>query len=100
MTFKRDVFTHIREAANIHHSGRKAELIINCTGLSARRLGGVEDQSMVPVRGQTVLVRNDPGILLHVDPVNGKDELCYVMKRAAGESSRSPRSPYKIEFES
>lgn len=68
----------------MHHSGQPAELIVNCTGLLASRLGGVEDKNVFPVRGQTVLVRNDPGIMIHVDPEEGKDELCYAMKRAAG----------------
>lgn len=91
VNFKRHIFAHVSEAANVHHSGKKADLIVNCTGLSASNLGGVEDKNMVPVRGQTVLVRNDPGIILHVDPINGKDELCYVMKRAAGKPP--PSSP-------
>ena len=43
---------------------------------------------MVPARGQTVLVRNDPGFMGCVsgtdDGVGGDDELVYFMKRAAG----------------
>jgi D-amino-acid oxidase len=62
--------------------------VINCTGLLASKLGGVEDKSVVPARGQTVLVRNDPGFMGCVsgtdDGVGGNDELIYFMKRAAG----------------
>ena len=43
---------------------------------------------MMPARGQTVLVRNDPGFMGCVsgtdDGVGGDDELVYFMKRAAG----------------
>jgi hypothetical protein len=67
--------------------------VINCTGLLASKLGGVEDKSVVPARGQTVLVRNDPGFMGCVsgtdDGVGGDDELIYFMKRAAGMPSPS-----------
>ncbi|TFK28496.1 D-amino-acid oxidase [Coprinopsis marcescibilis] len=33
------------------------DAVINCTGIGARFLGGVEDKTVYPVRGQTVLVR-------------------------------------------
>lgn len=43
------------------------------------------DSKVVPVRGQTVLVRNDPGIMLSISGTDdAEDELCYIMKRAAG----------------
>ncbi|KAF5358634.1 hypothetical protein D9758_007661 [Tetrapyrgos nigripes] len=35
----------------------KADAIIVCTGLGARTLGGVEDDAVIPVRGQTVWVK-------------------------------------------
>lgn len=84
---KRAVFKHISEAANVHHSGKKTDLIVNCTGLSAGKLGGVEDPNMVPARGQIVVVRNDPGIMCSTSGTDdGSDEACYIMQRAAGES--------------
>lgn len=97
VNFKRRICAHVSEAASIHYSGKKADLIVNCTGLSASNLGGVEDKNMVPVRGQTVLVRNDPGIILHVEPINGNDEFCYVMKRAAGKPPASSPPPLRKE---
>lgn len=82
---QRATLSHITEAASLHHSGKKADLVINCTGLLASRLGGVMDSKVVPVRGQTVLVRNDPGIMLSISGTDdAEDELCYIMKRAAG----------------
>jgi len=86
---KRAIFKHISEAANVHHSAKKADLIINCTGLSAGKLGGVEDPNMVPARGQIVVVRNEPGIMCSTSGTDdGEDEACYIMQRAAGEPSR------------
>ncbi|KAJ3824834.1 hypothetical protein F5878DRAFT_555410 [Lentinula raphanica] len=42
------------------HSSRKPtppDAVILCVGLGARTLGGIEDQDVVPIRGQTVLLR-------------------------------------------
>lgn len=83
--FKRAVFKHIAEAANAHHSGKKADLVVNCTGLSSKILGGVLDDKLSPVRGQIVVVRNDSGAMASVSGTDdGDDELVYMMTRAAG----------------
>ncbi|KAJ3240575.1 hypothetical protein HDU78_002242 [Chytriomyces hyalinus] len=37
--------------------GGKVDIVVNCTGLGALTLGGVEDKDCYPVRGQTILVR-------------------------------------------
>lgn len=51
----------------------------------ASRLGGVEDKSVVPARGQIVIVRNDAGKMLDISGTDdGDDEACYIMTRAAG----------------
>ncbi|RDL31977.1 Uncharacterized protein BP5553_09379 [Venustampulla echinocandica] len=82
---KRGILTHISDAADLHHTGKKADVIVNCTGLLASKLGGVMDPDMIPIRGQIVLVRNDPGVMLTISGTDdGDDELCYVMQRAAG----------------
>ena len=84
--FKRAVFDHISEASHVHHSGERADVIINCTGLSAGKLGGVEDKNMVPARGQTVLVRNegDGAMYTTSGTDDGNEDVCYTMTRAAG----------------
>ncbi|KAJ1822693.1 hypothetical protein LPJ56_000722 [Coemansia sp. RSA 2599] len=49
---------HIREAigfASKKPAGTPA-IIVNCTGLGSRELGGVNDMDMYPIRGQTVVV--------------------------------------------
>ncbi|KAL8699291.1 MAG: hypothetical protein Q9224_001479 [Gallowayella concinna] len=85
VVFKRANLVHISDASKIHHSGRKADVVVNCTGLSARKLGGVEDQNMMPIRGQTVLVRNEANVMCSTSGTDdGEDEVCYLMQRAAG----------------
>ena len=84
--FKRAIFSHINEATHVHSSQKPADVVVNCTGLAAGKLGGVEDKEMVPARGQTVLVRNDPGKMLSTSEF-ASGEMCYIMQRAAGEFS-------------
>lgn len=83
--FKRAAFKHIADAAHAHHSGQKADVVINCTGLSSKTLGGVSDDKMYPARGQIVVVRNDPGAMVSASGTDdGEDEALYIMTRAAG----------------
>lgn len=82
---KRGTVAHVTGAAALHHSGEAADLVINCTGLSALKLGGVQDSTMFPIRGQTVLVRNEPTTMASMADIDGNpDEVSYVMNRAAG----------------
>ena len=49
------------------------------------KLGGVMDQSLTPVRGQIVVVRNDPGGIFSLSSSDdGPEEGVYLMSRAAG----------------
>ncbi|KAJ5226114.1 D-amino-acid oxidase [Penicillium chermesinum] len=85
VVFKRAVVKHIANAATGHHSGKMAEVVINCTGLSSNALGGVMDENMRPARGQIVLVRNDAGPMWTTSGTDdGTDEAVYTMTRAAG----------------
>ncbi len=87
MKFKRAIFNHISQVSQAHHSGRNAHVVVNCTGLAARTLGGVEDKSMIPARGQTVLVRNEADAMYASSGSDdGEEEVCYLMQRAAGKS--------------
>lgn len=86
VVFKRGVFKHVLDAAssNVHPAG-KVDLVVNCTGLMASKLGGVEDSAVYPARGQVVIVRNEAGKMLDVSGTDdGSSEACYVMTRAAG----------------
>lgn len=84
--FKRAVCNHVLDAANFNiHPAGKTDVIVNCTGLMASKLGGVEDSSVYPARGQIVVVRNEAGKMLDASGTDdGDGEACYVMTRAAG----------------
>ncbi|KAL2810785.1 FAD dependent oxidoreductase [Aspergillus granulosus] len=83
--FKRASFKHVADAASVHHSGRPADVVVNCTGLSSKSLGGVLDNKLYPARGQVVVVRNDPGRMASISGTDdGEEELFYMMTRAAG----------------
>lgn len=83
---RRASISHVKEAAMLHHSGKQADLVINCSGLLASRLGGVMDTSVIPGRGQIVLVRNSAkGLMTVTSGTNdGDEELLYIMERAGG----------------
>jgi glycine/D-amino acid oxidase-like deaminating enzyme len=82
---KRGVLKHIAEAAAFHHTGSTADVVVNCTGLASRSLGGVADEKLFPARGQTVLVRNEAGVMSSSSDWEESDEgFVYVMERAAG----------------
>ncbi|KAK0916635.1 D-amino acid oxidase [Friedmanniomyces endolithicus] len=85
VTVGRGIVSHVAEAANLHHTGKRADLLVNCTGLASLRLGGVEDAAVYPARGQIVVVRNDPQVMISVSGTDdGSDEATYIMHRAAG----------------
>lgn len=85
--FKRAAFEHILDSTNPSlHSGRQTDVIVNCTGLMASKLGGVEDLSVVPARGQIVVVQNETGgKMINLSGTDDGDaEACYIMSRALG----------------
>ncbi|KAH8175292.1 FAD dependent oxidoreductase domain-containing protein [Sarocladium implicatum] len=102
VVFKRAIFSHISEAtaAGVHPKGR-VDLVINATGLMASTLGGVEDKTVHPARGQIVVVRNDAGKMMSVSGTDdGEDEACYIMTRAAGGGTVLGGSYQKDRWES
>ncbi|CAK7231704.1 D-amino acid oxidase [Sporothrix bragantina] len=90
VVFRRAVVAHVADAGDWHHTGQKASLVVNCTGLSSLTLGGVEDKTLHPVRGQLVVVRNylpEMNMISGIDTDNEyrKDsESVYTMTRPAG----------------
>jgi len=67
------------------HPGGKVDLVVNATGLGSLKLGGVEDKTMAPARGQVVVIRNVSSGMVDVSGTDdGADEACYIMTRAAG----------------
>ncbi|OJJ50872.1 hypothetical protein ASPZODRAFT_126836 [Penicilliopsis zonata CBS 506.65] len=101
VVFKRGVFKHVSDAAHAHHSGKKADLVVNCTGLGSKKLGGVLDDALYPARGQVVVVRNDPGAMVSISGSDdGADEVVYMMTRAAGGGTVIGGSYQKDNWES
>ncbi|KAK3943313.1 Dol-P-Man:Man(5)GlcNAc(2)-PP-Dol alpha-1 3-mannosyltransferase [Diplogelasinospora grovesii] len=89
VVFKRAVLRHISEAAGMHHTGQKADIVINASGLLACKLGGVMDSAVIPARGQIIVVRNECPDLGYMVSTSGSDdgdgdEMCYTMTRALG----------------
>ncbi|KIX08910.1 uncharacterized protein Z518_03567 [Rhinocladiella mackenziei CBS 650.93] len=75
VTFKRAVFQHITDAASpSFHQDQKTDLVVNCTGLNASKLGGVQDKSVVPARAQIVIVRNDAGKMIATSGTDDGDD--------------------------
>lgn len=64
---------------NLADLAKPGRVIVNCTGLASRELA--HDPSVVPVRGQTVRVRNPGGIDCYLDEHNPAG-LTYVVSRA------------------
>jgi hypothetical protein len=62
VVLRRGIANHITDAATMHHTGKRADLVINCTGLSSLKLGGVEDTALYP--GTLLLRIGDHGHLL------------------------------------
>ncbi|KZW02803.1 FAD dependent oxidoreductase [Exidia glandulosa HHB12029] len=64
--------------------GKKDAIIVNCTGLGSMSLGGVEDTSMFPIRGQTITV-HAPHIKESIcDIVDGGGDATYCVPRPDG----------------
>lgn len=71
---KRKRLAHISEAVSL-----STAVVFNCSGLGARSLGGVEDKSMYPTRGQVVVVKAPH---IHENVMRwGRDYATYIIKR-------------------
>lgn len=85
VVLKRGSLQHIAEAVAMSHTGAKADVVVNTTGLMACRLGGVMDAKLAPARGQVVVVRNEaPYMAAKSGSDDAADEIVYMMTRAAG----------------
>lgn len=83
-TFKRIKIHHINDA---YDNNKSTNLVINCTGLLALKLQGLNDSlSLYPVRGQTLLVRNNVKREYSIETFGPEypDELLYIMPRKEG----------------
>ena len=84
--FERTEIAHVKEAADLRSSGHKADVVVNCTGLLASKLGGVEDTTVYPARGQLCIVKNNfEGLFTTSGSDDGPFETIYVQPRIGGE---------------
>lgn len=84
---RRTVISHIDEARKLHHSQHEPDLIVNCTGLSSRTLGGVNDKNIYPVKGQIVVLSNtctDQYIIEGISDGIVTNEVFYLFPREEG----------------
>ncbi|KAH3675806.1 hypothetical protein WICPIJ_009259 [Wickerhamomyces pijperi] len=81
---KRKTIKHIDEAYNLHQSGERADLIVNCSGLLASKLGGVQDPEVHPIRGQILWARNSASKQISLKIPGFKDESVYIFPRKEG----------------
>ncbi|CAI5757586.1 unnamed protein product [Candida verbasci] len=84
--FKIQPVKNIEKARSLHSSGKKADYVINATGLNATKIAGVEDKKLTfPVRGQVILVKNNAKVQLNVEGFPGSpNEMLYMMPRREG----------------
>lgn len=94
-TVRRGTLRHIAEAAGMHAEG-KADVVVNCTGLMAGKLGGVMDEKVIPARGQIVVVRNEAPTMMTISGTDdGPEESTYIMMRPNGNPSH-PAHPCRV----
>lgn len=79
----------LAEAFELHSSGYRADIVINCTGLLARELEDLEIEErkkLYPVRGVVFVARNNTGLKkVTVVEIDKEDEALYIMPRREGE---------------
>ncbi|CDK25218.1 unnamed protein product [Kuraishia capsulata CBS 1993] len=84
VVIRRAHVAHIKDVASYYTKGTP-EVIVNCSGLLARKLGGVEDKAVYPIKGQILLIRNNCSTLLSVSGTEGPDEEAfYIFPRKEG----------------
>lgn len=72
----------IKDIRELWADAKPADIVVNCSGIGARLLGGVMDTAMYPTRGQTVLV-HAPHIK-HTIYTKIDDKLAYIIPRIGG----------------
>ncbi|KAI8982187.1 hypothetical protein BDF20DRAFT_817919 [Mycotypha africana] len=71
---------HTYTTATDKHS--EPPIVINCTGLGSKFLGGVRDQALFPSRGQTVIVKGSH--IKETITFSRKQDILYIIPRSDG----------------
>lgn len=85
----RNSIKRLGDAFKLHHSGERADMVINCSGLLVRELEDIEPEEKAknyPVRGVVYVVKNTTGLkkITTVD-IDVADEALYIMPRRENE---------------
>jgi D-amino-acid oxidase len=87
VAFRRGSLDHIHDAFKFDKAVQ-ADVVVNCSGLGACKLGGVMDENVKPMRGQLVVVENEShgqyGISSDDDMQSHIGESCYIIDRPSG----------------
>ncbi|KAF7761404.1 hypothetical protein Agabi119p4_9396 [Agaricus bisporus var. burnettii] len=80
---------HSADKIHVRREHGRVDAVIVCTGLSTRFMGGVEDMSVYPIRGQTVLLRA-PWVRTGITESGQKNEkgeevVTYIIPRRSGD---------------
>lgn len=76
---------NVEDARALHHSGKKASLLINCAGLGVSRLDGLDDSKRnYAVKGQVALVSNKIDHVICVEGAKHPNEMLYAFPRKEG----------------
>lgn len=98
VTVRRGTVQHIAQAAGMHAEGT-ADVVVNCTGLMASKLGGVMDEKVIPARGQIVVVRNEAPTMMTISGTDdGPEQNTYIMMRPNGKPIPPPGGPAPLLF--
>ncbi|KAI0106217.1 D-amino-acid oxidase [Nemania sp. FL0031] len=82
---KKASLEHISQAAGLHGGALKADVVLNCTGIRAAKIGGVADRKVYPARGQICLVENACSFLTTTSGTDdGDSDVFYVQPRFKG----------------
>ncbi|KAG2216213.1 hypothetical protein INT45_002158 [Circinella minor] len=82
-TVQRRELSHIRDAFDLDDGLGSVDAVVNCTGLGARYLNGVNDTKMFPTRGQTVIAFA-PHVNETVTHIGSKG-ITYIIPRSNGQ---------------
>lgn len=110
VSFRRATLDHIHDAFLLGHGPAgdnspqtvATDIVVNCTGLLASRLGGVMDTTVRPMRGQLVIVENESHGMFSLSGEEGMDEEidenCYIIDRPAGKSRNTSAARFQLRL--
>ncbi|GAA5982585.1 hypothetical protein JCM11641_002591 [Rhodosporidiobolus odoratus] len=82
-TFSRRNILSVDEAFSGFPAGGRPDILVNATGLGAKSIAGLEDPTVEPIRGQTVLVKSSC-VRCTMDS-SDHDSPAYIIPRPGGE---------------